>query len=255
MSSVGTVTHPYERIAAELRAAILDGHLEPGAPIPSENKLAKTYGVNRTTVRHALAAIEGLIERRQGAPSRVRAQPVVTVWGDGADWRRHRQAQRPGFDATVAEHGLTPRQEILDIRDQAPVPAHVAVTLSLTGDETVVIRYVRQFADEVPSRLVRMWFPASWASGTALAERKRIRGGVGGYIEDPAGPIRRKLARSRVVVGGRSCPTPEEKPLLEQGISVLEVVRTFLDEHGDPVFVQQEVADATRNQYAFEVDL
>jgi GntR family transcriptional regulator len=256
--SVDAVIYPREKIAADLRAAIYDGRLAPGAVISSANKLADAYGTTRNTVRRAFDLLEdeGLIELRQGAPPRVRIMPVVTVWGDGADWQRHREARRPGFDATVTEHGLTPRQEILDVKDPISAPAHVAAKLGLHGDDPmVVMRYVRQFANEIPSRLVRMWFPAAWASGTALAGRKRIRGGVAGYIEDPAGPISRRIAKSRVLVGGRSSATQDEKPLLERGVSVLEVTRVFLDEHGEPVFVQQEVADATRNRYSFEVTL
>lgn len=255
---MGTITHPYERVAANLRAAILDGHLAPGDPLPSANQIAADYGINRATARRAIDLLhdEGLIDMRQGARPRVRATPVVQVWGDGADWRRHRNAGRPGFDATVAEHGLIPRQEILEVHDPAAAPAHIAAKLELADDPATVVRYVRQFADDVPARLVRMHFPASWASGTALAGRKRIRGGVSHYIEDPAGPIGIRLATSSVVVGGRT-PTDEEKRLLQlgRGAIVLEVVRTFIDRDDRPVYVQQEVADASHHRYQFRVDL
>lgn len=254
---MATATHSYVRIAADLRRKIDDRHYAPGADLPSENELAATYSVNRTTARHALEVLraDGLITVRQGARARVREEPMVTIWGNGDAWRQHRAAGRPGFNATVAERGYIGRQEILDVQDRAQAPVHVAVTLGLRDDQPVVVRYVRQLADDVPSRLVRMWFPAEWASGTALAEWKRIRGGVAAYIEDPDGPIKRRLAKSIVVVGGRATPTRDERKLLERGVSVLEVVRTFLDPEGVPVFVQQEVADATRNRYEFEVAL
>lgn len=253
---MGTVTYPYEKIAADLRIAILDGHLAPGDPLPSANQLAADHRTSRGTARRALdlLADEGLIDLRQGARPRVRIAPLVRVWGDGVDWRRHRNAGRPGFDATVAEHGLIPRQEILDVRDPAEAPTHIAARLG-SADDATVMRYVRQFADDVPARLVCMWLPA-WASGTALAARKRIRGGVAGYIEDPDGPVQRRLTTSRVEVGGRM-PTPEEKELLDlgHGVPVLEVVRTFIDADGNPVYVQEEVADASRHRYQFRVDL
>ena len=47
----------YERIAGELRAAILAGKHRPGARIESENELAARYQVSRQTVRKALAAL------------------------------------------------------------------------------------------------------------------------------------------------------------------------------------------------------
>jgi GntR family transcriptional regulator len=255
---VGIVTHPYERIAADLRAAILDGHLAPGAVVPSENQLAARYTVNRTTVRHALELLraDGLIDTRQGARARVRAAPVVRIMNDGGDWRRHRTAKRPGFDATVAEHGLTPRQEILDAQDPAVAPVQVAVNLDLDDTSPVVMRYVRQYADEIPVRLVRLWFPAAWASGTALAGGKRIRGGVAAYVEELTG---RRIATSDIELEGRN-PTPLEKSEkdgldLARGVSVVRVLTTFLDAEGKPVYVQEEVADASKHRWHFRVVL
>jgi GntR family transcriptional regulator len=255
---MGTVTHPYERIAADLRAAILDGHLAPGSAIPSENELATDYGVNRGTARRAVELLraDGLIDSRQGAPSRVRAAPVVQIWSDSADWRRHRDAGRPGFDATVAEHGLVGRQEILDVSDPCRAPLHVAMKLGLDDDAPTVMRYVRQHTDGVPVCLVRLWFPASWASGTALAEGRRIRGGVGAYIEDPAGPIGLRLADSVVELEGRGPTLPERKLLgLARGVTVMDVTRTFLGPDGEPVYVQEEVADASKVRYRFRAPL
>ena len=253
---MSTVTSRREQIAADLRTAILDGRYAPGDPLPSANRLASDYGITRATARRALELLhdEGLIDLRQGALPSVRSSPVVHVWGEGIDWRRHRDAGRPGFDATVAEHGMIPRQEILDVQEAAPAPARIAARLR-TGDDTLVMRYVRQFADDVPARLVRTWFPA-WARGTALSGRRRIRGGVGGWIENPDGPVARRLATSRVEIGGRM-PSSEERELLglDRSVPVLEVLRTFLDADGEPVYVQQEVADAPRHRYEFRVDL
>lgn len=255
---MGTVTHPYERIAADLRDQILDGHLPPGAIVPSENELAARYSVNRTTVRHGLELLrsEGLLDVRQGARARVRAAPVVRIMSDGADWRRHRNARRPGFDATVAELGQAPRQEVLDAQDDTLPPVQVAVNLDLDDDSPVVMRYVRQYADEIPVRLVRLWFPGTWASGTALAGRKRIRGGVAAYVEDLTG---RRLTASDIELEGRN-PTQHEKSKkdgldLARGVSVVRVLTTFLDAENRPVYVQEEVADASKHRWHFRVVL
>ena len=48
-----------ERIAGEVRAAILAGRHRPGERIESENELAARYQVSRQTVRKALAALIG----------------------------------------------------------------------------------------------------------------------------------------------------------------------------------------------------
>jgi len=62
-----------------LRAAILDGRLAPGDPLPSERALAAEHAVNRHAVREALRRLQqaGLIEVRHGGATRV------------LDWRAH----------------------------------------------------------------------------------------------------------------------------------------------------------------------
>jgi GntR family transcriptional regulator of arabinose operon len=65
----------------QLRMAILDriasGEFKPEGAIPSERKLAESYGVSRITVVKALndLAQEGVLERRQGKGTFVRAFP------------------------------------------------------------------------------------------------------------------------------------------------------------------------------------
>lgn len=253
-----TARYPFERVAEAIRAAIADGHLAPRQELPTEHELAHTHGTGRSTIRRALDVLsaEGLIDRHQGKRATVRPTPLVRIHGDGTDWKRHRQAGRPGFDGTVAEHGLTPRQEILDVTDPATAPTHIAVALGVQPDEPMVMRYIRQYADDVPVRLVRSWFPATWASGTALAERRLIRGGAAALIEDPTGPIRRHLADSEVELEGRN-PTRTEKDLLSlaTGVTVMHVTRVFYDNQEVPVFAQEEVADASRHRYRFRVPL
>ena len=65
----------YSQIAAQLRAKIRDGAYRDTGKLPTENELAETCGANRQTVRRALALLteEGLIERRQGSGSYLRA--------------------------------------------------------------------------------------------------------------------------------------------------------------------------------------
>jgi len=62
-----------DRVARELRAAILEGRYGTGDLLPGERNLAESFGVNRGTVREALRDLEraGLVERRHGEGSRV----------------------------------------------------------------------------------------------------------------------------------------------------------------------------------------
>ena len=57
-----------ERIAGEVRAAILAGRFRPGERIESENELAARYQVSRQTVRKALATLieQGYLRAEHG---------------------------------------------------------------------------------------------------------------------------------------------------------------------------------------------
>ncbi|MFK4123077.1 FadR/GntR family transcriptional regulator [Streptomyces longwoodensis] len=56
-----------------LRTSILDGALQPGSLLPPERELAASYGVTRTTLKHALSRLEqaGLLRTRHGVGTRV----------------------------------------------------------------------------------------------------------------------------------------------------------------------------------------
>ncbi|HEY8753951.1 MAG TPA: FadR/GntR family transcriptional regulator [Arthrobacter sp.] len=58
-------------LAAELRTRIVDGAIQPGDKLPSENALMGDFGVSRTVVRSALTRLqaEGLVETERGRGS------------------------------------------------------------------------------------------------------------------------------------------------------------------------------------------
>ena len=58
----------YLQLREIVRSRIEEGEYLPGTAIPSENTLAKTYGINRLTVRNAVDALvhEGVLQRVQG---------------------------------------------------------------------------------------------------------------------------------------------------------------------------------------------
>ena len=65
------------RVYLSLKADILSGTFAEGDALPGEHKLAAMHDVSRVTVRRALDALahDGLIEKRVGSGSIVRAQP------------------------------------------------------------------------------------------------------------------------------------------------------------------------------------
>ncbi|WP_420441824.1 GntR family transcriptional regulator [Candidatus Palauibacter sp.] len=65
------------QLAADLEAGIRDGHVRPGAPLPSSRDMARRLGVDRGTVGAALARLQrrNLIELGKGQRPRVSIRP------------------------------------------------------------------------------------------------------------------------------------------------------------------------------------
>ena len=95
----------YPEVASRIMADLRAGALKVGDAMPSETALCARFDVGRSTVRSALAELErlGLVERRQGAATRVLStEPPptyvhsMTAAGDlmqfaGPSWRAVRE--------------------------------------------------------------------------------------------------------------------------------------------------------------------
>lgn len=71
----------YERLRQFLVEELLGGRLKPGDMLPTEQQLAETYAIARSTVRQALAALErdGLIQRIQGKGTFIHEQAQIQL--------------------------------------------------------------------------------------------------------------------------------------------------------------------------------
>jgi len=98
-------------LAADLRTRIVDGVIQPGDKLPSENTLIGEFGVSRTVVRAALTRLqaEGLVETERGRgsfaltppphgePAAPGGRPVTSL-----EDRLHLLAFRMGVEAEAA---------------------------------------------------------------------------------------------------------------------------------------------------------
>ncbi|HEX2874412.1 MAG TPA: GntR family transcriptional regulator [Polyangiaceae bacterium] len=77
MLNPGSPLPLYQQLAELLSREIASGGLEPGGRLPSEPELARQHRIGRPTVRQAteLLVQRGLIERRRGSGTFVRATP------------------------------------------------------------------------------------------------------------------------------------------------------------------------------------
>lgn len=248
---------PYRRILDDLRSEILTGIREPGERLPSENDLAQAYDTSRPTVRRAIARLkaEGLVVTEQGRGAFVRPKPHVRLRLSGASYRKHRGLGLPGFNAQVLEQGQSPEQRLREVAVVA-APADVAHRLDVDEGARVVVRRRLFLIDGQPVAFCDSYYPAEFAEGTVIAEYRKVRGGVYAVIEDPAGPIRRRVTRSVDDLVSRM-PTPHEADelRLSPGVPVIQILRTVYDAEDRPLEVQDTVAAADRHELRYEVQM
>lgn len=93
MSMIEATTQPVRKpkladiVVEDLRKRIGSGEFAPGTKLPTETQLTTRFGVSRTVVREAMAALaaDGMVQPRQGAGVFVMAQPrsaFTTIGGE-----------------------------------------------------------------------------------------------------------------------------------------------------------------------------
>lgn len=97
------------RLTAELRRIIERGDYKPGDRLPSEAEITRQFGVSRTVVREAVAALraDGLVQPRQGSG-------VYVV---------EREDPAPFAIAPLTASRLGPMMELLELRTAVEVEA------------------------------------------------------------------------------------------------------------------------------------
>lgn len=168
----------WKSIASTLSAEIADGQYRPGDKLPTEAQMAKRFGVNRHTVRHALSALvdAGTVHTRRGAGAFVAQTPTDYPIG-----------RRVRFHQNLHAAGRTPAKEVLSVVTRL-ANAGERDALTLGAGEYVHAYDGLSLADETPIALFRSVFPAApfpdlpqalGASGSVTAALKA--GGVRDY--------------------------------------------------------------------------
>lgn len=141
----------YELIADYLRALIEQS--KPGDRLPSDADLCERFDVSRMTARHAvqIVAAEGLIERRRGAGTFVRAQPVERDLGSPLS-----------FSEAMRSRGMTATSETLSWGSVDPTDDERAA-LSLEPGHGVYALERLRLADGTPMAIERAVLPEDLA--------------------------------------------------------------------------------------------
>lgn len=249
MGSQGVGRQPkYQRIAAELRAAIEAGEYGPGERLPGENDLMATYEVARMTARQALGVLqsEGLVEARKGAGVFVREfRPIrrhgvqrlsPRLWGEGRSvWA----ADTEGRDLVV---------DLISVTEEQP-PEGIARVLGVGAGAAACVRRRRFVLDGRPVLLATSYLEAELVAGTAITRPDTGPGGIYARLDE----ISRKPVRFREEVRSRM-PTADEADRLglASGNPVVLICRTAFTEEGRAVEVNDMVLDASA--YILEYD-
>lgn len=140
----------WQQIRDDLQGEIAAGRVTPGDKLPTEAALARRFGVNRHTVRRALAALqsEGVVHARRGAGVFVTNVPVP-----------YRLGPQVRFSQNLAETGHTGARTILRL-ETVPAEAEEADALEIPKGTPVHLLENVAAIDGVPATHSTCYFPA-----------------------------------------------------------------------------------------------
>jgi GntR family transcriptional regulator len=257
----------YHAIGEELRARIDSGQYEAGGQLPSEDALAREFGVSRQTVNKALLRLraEGLVRVERGIGTTVRELPMLTSHRIGRQDAVRREAgeARGAFQAELAELGYEPRSDVQVSTEPAPAAVIEIFGLddipeghSRSGGQRrakdghiAVIRSRKMFAGDVPVQLATGYYPADIATGTPIEQQDTGPGGTYSRLAELGhAPVKfSEQIRLRM-------PSEDEAAFLRLDTEqrVYEVERVAHDDHGRAVEVNVIVMPAHQWQLAYE---
>ncbi len=211
----------WKSIAIALTADIGEARYATGDQLPTEAQLAEKFGVNRHTVRRALAemADQGLVHARRGAGVFVAARPTDYPIG-----------QRVRFHRNVAAGGQLPTKKLLSLNTRA-ADTREAEALALAPGDPVLVYDGLSLADNAPIALFSSSFPAARFPGLrdALSETRSVtqalaRCGVADYTRQQT-RITAKQANATQALHLR----------VAEGSPILRTVGINVDADGAPV--------------------
>lgn len=211
----------WRQIEARLAREIADGALEPGAAMPTERELAERFGVNRHTMRRALAALaeRGLIRIEQGRGMFVQETVLDYVLG-----------ARTRFSEILLNQNRRPGGRLLRA-DEACQDAQVARELKLTPTSPLIELEILGEADGRPISVASHFFSKARFDG--LVDAYRRTGSITRALQSRGVPDYTRLS-TRVTA---RLPTAEETRLLRQPKSrpVIVAEAINIDGQGRPI--------------------
>lgn len=231
----------WRQIADRIRLGIANGTLGGDGRLPPEVELAALYGVNRHTVRTAIAALmqEGLLRAEQGRGTFVAKRKKLSF----------PISSRTRFSAGLQGQVSARRSRLLTHRVEK-APARVSEALGLAAGAEVIRLETLSEADNFPLTRSTAWFDAERFAGfaEAFAELGSITLSYRRYgIED-------YLRRSTVISARHADVDDLEDLRLAPGAIVLVAVAINVDLDGRPIQFAETRFAADRVELSIAID-
>jgi GntR family phosphonate transport system transcriptional regulator len=228
----------WRQIAEDIEADIETGRLAGGARMPTEAAMAERFGVNRHTLRRAIAELtsKGLVEASPGRGTFVRAARLAYPIGPSTR-----------FSEIIAGSGQEPGGRLLRY-GRVMVPSGIRDWLGLPEDgEVIELEHLRA-ADSVPICFATTWFPAARLAG--IGEAYAVHGTITASLAACGIDSYRRL---RTHISCRNANSAERDALeLARGANVLVIDSLNVDARGHPIQVSHTRFAADRVRLVVE---
>jgi GntR family phosphonate transport system transcriptional regulator len=200
---------------------ITSGRLSPGDKLAGEHQLAKRFGVNRHTVRHALSqlAAKGLVDVRHGLGTFVADIAVDYVLG-----------RRTRFSENLSAAGLRGTHRLVE-SSVVKATKQIATSLGLRAGTLVYLIVAIGEANSRPITIAEHYFPAKRFKGLPqrFSETQSVSRTLATFGVDD-------FTRERSVISARM-PSKPVAAALKQSVQrpVLYVEAINVDANGTPV--------------------
>jgi GntR family transcriptional regulator len=229
----------YRQVEAAIEELIARQAPVPGTRLPKESELARTFAVNRLTVRQALAQLvqRGLITTIHGRGSYVAEPPIRYDISGGRVASLTRAMRAAGRDVSQRLLGMQ--------RDDDP-----AIQRTLRTRASLQRYDLLRLVDDLPWTLTRTWLPAR-----RFAALEQQWAGEGSLYEALESLFDIRMQRgARTIWAEAAGPGDAERLLIAVGSPVLVMRGHNVSQDAEPVAVVEHRGRADRVQFSVEYE-